>query len=90
MLILPDQLAELVQLFKVLGFPDLTVGEGPGILELRDNFDQWLVVFQLRVHQLDVSLVLPDQLPVGHERRTDTFSQSCHGARVLLDRLAAL
>ena len=42
----------------MLGFTDLALGQGPGIFKIRDNFDEWFIILELGVNQLNIRLIL--------------------------------
>ena len=62
---------------------DLPLCEGPRVLEVSDDFDKRLVIFQLWINQFDVRLVLSHELTIGHKGATHILRKICDGEGIL-------
>ena len=51
----------------------------PGVLKLYQNFHKFIVVFQLRINNFNVLLILSKKVTEVHERLLYAFSKDSHG-----------
>jgi len=77
-----DDLREVQQLVQFLRVQEVGQALAPTVFELDENLDKFDVVFQLRVHHLDVLLVLAKKIFEILERLLDALGKTAHCLRL--------
>ena len=62
---------------------NLPLCKGPRVLEVGNDLDKRLVIFQLGINQFDIRLVLSHELSIGHKGATDVLRKICDGEGIL-------